>query len=397
MHATKVYLWHYAPFLRLLIPLMAGIICQFYLAFSFSFPIIAGCFSITVIIVYFFLPDKRKHQFNSVHGLVLLFVLFVLGCCLVWIKDIRHDSKWIGNFGNNNFLLVRIIEPLTEKENSYKALGELRSIIGKNNKETRGNIIIYFKKDSSSKLLQYGSQIVFNKPLQEIKNAGNPGSFDYKQYCLFQNITHQVYLNETEFEVLQQKNKNLIDAFLFSTRNAVVNILKKFIKSEKEQGLAEALLIGYKDDLDKNLVQSYSNTGVVHIIAISGLHLGLIYWLLLWLTKPIKKNKNLTRLRVLIIVLSLWIFSLLAGGGPSVLRSAVMFTCIAFGEVLNRKSSIYNTLALSAFILLCINPFWLWDVGFQLSYSAVLSIVIFFRPIYNWLYFFCRNILNRSY
>jgi competence protein ComEC len=64
----------------------------------------------------------------------------------------------------------------------------------------------------------------------------------------------------------------------------------------------------------------------------------------------------------------------------------LMFTCIAFGEVLNKKSSIYNTLALSAFILLCINPFWLWDVGFQLSYSAVLSIIVFFRPIYNWFY-----------
>ena len=150
-------------------------------------------------------------------------------------------------------------------------------------------------------------------------------------------------------------------------------------------GLAEALLIGYKDDLDKTLVQSYSNTGVVHVIAISGLHLGLIYWLLLMLFKPLQKRK-LKWLRPVFILTGLWLFSLLAGAQPSVLRSAVMFTCIVLGDSFARKSSIYNTLALSALLLLCINPYWLWDVGFQLSYAAVLSIVIFMQPIYNWFY-----------
>ncbi|HYH16752.1 MAG TPA: ComEC/Rec2 family competence protein, partial [Flavisolibacter sp.] len=154
----------------------------------------------------------------------------------------------------------------------------------------------------------------------------------------------------------------------------------------KEAGLAEALLIGYKDDLDKNLVQAYSNTGVVHVIAISGLHLGIIYWILLLLTHPLKQ-RSLQWLRFLIVITGLWSFSLLAGAQPSVLRSAVMFTCLAFSTVIDRKGSMYNTLALSAFVLLCINPYWLWDVGFQLSYLAVLSILLFFKPIYNWCYF----------
>jgi competence protein ComEC len=166
----------------------------------------------------------------------------------------------------------------------------------------------------------------------------------------------------------------------------VISTLKKYIPGDKESGLAEALLIGYKDDLDKNLVQSYSNTGVVHIIAISGLHLGIIYWLLLAVTKPLKQNKKLVWLRLLLTISALWAFTLLAGAQPSVLRSAIMFTIIAIGQLAARKGSIYNTMALSAFVLLCINPFWLWDVGFQLSYTAVLSIVVFFRPVYNWFY-----------
>lgn len=389
MPATKAHLWHYAPFLRLLTPLMGGIIVQWYFPFSISFLLIIGGLAVSVIIFYFFLTDKRKYQLNRINGLIIHLLLFIAGACLVWVKDIRHNKDWIGYFPQGkNYLVLRLLEPLVEKQNSFKALADVQVAWSdeKNNKTT-GKVIIYFKKDSVIQSLGYGCQIIFNKSLQEIKNSGNPGSFNYKQYCLLQGISHQVYLSKEELEVLPGKNKERLNAFLFDTRASVVTIIRKFIPGEKEQGLAEALLIGYKDDLDKNLVQSYSNTGVVHIIAISGLHLGLIYWLLLGLTKPIKKKKHLVWLRCLIIILSLWIFSLLAGGSPSVLRSAVMFTCIAFGEVLNKKSSIYNTLAFSAFILLIWNPFWLWDVGFQLSYSAVLSIIIFFRPIYNWVYF----------
>ncbi|HET6768812.1 MAG TPA: ComEC/Rec2 family competence protein, partial [Chitinophagaceae bacterium] len=165
----------------------------------------------------------------------------------------------------------------------------------------------------------------------------------------------------------------------------VLSILRTNIKGEKELGLAEALLIGYKDDLDKTLVQSYSNTGVVHVIAISGLHLGLIYWLLTWFFKPLQRRK-LKWLRPILILAGLWLFSFLAGAQPSVLRSAVMFTCIVLGDAFERKSSIYNSLALSALLLLCVNPFRLWDVGFQLSYAAVLSIIIFMQPIYHWFY-----------
>jgi competence protein ComEC len=130
-----------------------------------------------------------------------------------------------------------------------------------------------------------------------------------------------------------------------------LQVLRSYLDEPKELGLAEALLIGYKDDLDKTLIQSYSNTGVVHIIAISGLHLGLIYWLLVQLLNPFQKRRYMKWLRPVIIISGLWLFSLLAGAQPSILRSAVMFTCIVIGAGIGRKSSIYNSLA---FFCLCI-------------------------------------------
>ncbi len=388
MPLPTAYWWSKTPFVRLLICLLAGIILQWQLQISLNYLLAAFFIFLAAIIAYFFLSQKIKFRFSILSGVFISFLITAFGSILVWLHDIRHDGKWIGHhYKDSSYVLVTIEEPLVEKTNSYKAVATVNSVSDENGFEkTSGKIVLYFKKDTAIKTLHYGSQIVFNKPLQTIKNGGNPGSFNYKQYSLFQGITHQAYLTLNDFEILPTESKNVFDEFIFNCRSWVIATIKKYIPGEKEQGLAEALLIGYKDDLDKNLVQSYTNTGVVHIIAISGMHLALIYGLLVLLTKPIKRRKELKWFRIILIISCLWLFAILAGAQASVVRSAVMFTCIAIGEALSRKTSIYNTLALSAFLLLCYNPYWLWDVGFQLSYAAVLSIVIFYRPIYNWVY-----------
>ncbi|MFN2457042.1 MAG: ComEC/Rec2 family competence protein [Chitinophagaceae bacterium] len=388
MSPTKVYLWSKTPFLRLIFPFIAGIVLQWYLTPPILIVIVAGIIAFVASTFYQLLPVQKKYQYRVISGISFFFLLLVAGALLLWLNDIRNNKKWFGkDYIYSNLILVKIDEPLVEKPNSYKALASIGAVFTNNTLvPAKGKIIIYFRKDSTANDLVYGSKIIVSKPLQEIKNSGNPGSFNYKQYSLFQGVTHQAYLTGSDFVQLKERELNIFKGFVFQVRNSVVKILKHYIKGDKEAGLAEALLIGYKDDLDKNLVQSYSNTGVVHVIAISGLHLGIIYGLLLFLTKPLKRKK-LNWSRIVIIVTGLWLFSLLAGAQPSVIRSAVMFTAIAIAPLFSRRTSIYNTLILSAFLLLCYNPFWLWDVGFQLSYAAVLSIIIFFQPVYNWLYF----------
>jgi competence protein ComEC len=382
-------LWNKAPFVRLLVALAGGAVLQWYL----QFPLLAlllwlgGC--LLAVLLYSALTIKWRYRLSGINGISLLFLLASVGSLSVWLHDIRNNPLWFGHaYRSGSFVLATLEEPLVEKAASYKAIASVQALYqGKEERKTEGRLILYFKKDPRKPPLQYGSQILLLQTLQPIKNAGNPGSFDYKIYSLFQGITHQVYLTDNGYVALPALKKNGFKTFVYNSRSWVVETLKKYIKGAKEQGLAEALLIGYKDDLDKNLVQAYSNTGVVHIIAISGLHLGLIYWLLLLLTKPLKRFKKLLWLQLLLIVSSLWLFSILAGGGPSVMRSALMFSLIALGEVALRKTNIFNTLAFSAFVLLCINPYWLWDVGFQLSYAAVLSIVLFFQPVYNRIHF----------
>jgi competence protein ComEC len=388
MPSPTAYSWARVPFVRLLAPLVGGIVAQWYFECSYRLVAVVAIVSLLSLVAFSLLRAKDKYRCGYTSGICVNLLIASIGAGLVWFHDVRNEKDWIGIVSReNSAVVVTLQEPLVEKTNSFKALAGVEGVYRKPKYEScEGNIIIYFKKDSSVKRLNYGTEIIFNKALQEIKNTGNPGAFNYQRYSLFQSVTHQVYLSEDNYVVLPTEHKDRFRQFILDCRNWVVGTLQAFIRSEKEQGLAEALLIGYKDDLDKSLVQSYTNTGVVHIIAISGMHLALIYGLLLLITSPLGKGR-LRWLRTILILLGLWLFTLLAGAQASVVRSAVMFTCIVIGEVLSRKASIYNTLALSAFVLLVYNPFWLWDVGFQLSYAAVLSIVAFYSPVYHWVYF----------
>ena len=388
MLIPAIYFWKKAPFIRLLVSFIAGIIIEwnFQIAVSVWWSLLGGC--VAASIFFFYIPLSNRYKLGFFNGLSLLISFISIGGLLAWHNDVRNSENWAGRcYKETDYLIVTLDETPVEKTKLFKANASITHLIKNENLiPAHGKIIVYFKKDSLLPVLAYGSQLIFKNPLQQIKNSCNPGGFDYKRYSLFQGITDQVYLKPGDFVTLTITNKKWLHSFLDLTREIVLNIIRTNVKGDKEQGLAEALLIGYKDDLDKTLVQSYTNTGVVHIIAISGLHLGLIYWLLLLMLKPLQKRKYTKWLRPIIIVAGLWLFSLLAGAQPSILRSAVTFTCIVLGENLSKKTSIYNTLALSAFMLLCWNPYWLWDVGFQLSYSAVLSIIIFMQPIYNLLY-----------
>ena len=381
--------WRSVPFIRLLIPLSAGILLARYIDILPAVIFITALIASVIIFLSRFFAPATKYKTRWVTGLMFNFLMLCAGTALMYFQNIEHNPRWIGkHIHGKEWVLVTLQEPLTEKTNSFKALASVDAVLEKSRWiPVKGNILLYFKKDTGHPALQYGSQLIIQKPLQPITNSGNPGGFDYKQYCASQDIHYQVYLQPKEYRVSYLLHTNIFTNALINTRSNVLSILRKFIPGEKETGVAEALLIGYRDDLDKDLVRSYSNTGVVHIIAISGLHLGMIYGLLILLLKPFRKVKWIRWAKPVIILAVLWGFSFLAGAVPSILRSAVMFSFIVIGESLGRKTNIYNTLAASAFCLLVYNPYFFWDVGFQLSYTAVLSIVLFMKPIYRQLYF----------
>lgn len=386
MASISIPLWKKAPFLRLVLPLILGVLLQWYFSFELMEIIFAGVILLIAFISFRLLPLAMRFKLQPLQGLLINSIVIVLGSFLTYQKDIRNHQNWFGNFYHEgDHLVLTISEPLVEKTKSYKADALVENVIRNNTSESiAGKVVLYFLKDSTATSLKYGDKILINKKLQPIQNSGNPGAFNYKQYSAFKQIFHNVFLKNGEWVLLPEKNINRFNQFLFTSRQNILNTLYENMQGKDDQlSIAEALLIGYTHDLDKDLVQAYSNTGVVHIIAISGMHLGLIYVMLVWIFKRLPYVKRLKIVKTVLILSCLWMFALLTGGGASILRSAVMFTCIVIGDNLSRKTSIYNSLAASAFILLCINPFYLWDVGFQLSYLALSGIVIFQKPIYN--------------
>jgi competence protein ComEC len=369
---------------------MAGIMIEWY--WHLSVPIIilqAACFS-GAIILFNFLPIGARFKLQMVQGISINLLLISFGLFITWQKDIRNDKNWFGNYYQpGNGLLIRIDEPLAEKDKSYKANGYVEAIIQNDTIiSCKGKLLLYFSKDSATQQLHCGDEIYSTQNLQLIKNAGNPGEFNYEQYAIFQQAPYNVFLKEKDWALLDKKSINPFKQFIFSTRTHILSVIQKNVSNDKSiSGVAEALLIGYTNDLDKNVAQAYTNTGVVHIIALSGMHLGLLYLILLWICNKIPFVRRSKFAKLLIILSCILVFAFLTGASASVFRSAIVFTCIAIGNAFDKKSSVYNSLAASAFILLCYDPYFLWDVGFQLSYLSVLSIVIFQQPIYHWFYF----------
>jgi competence protein ComEC len=290
---------------------------------------------------------------------------------------------WYGHYISDSVVIkARITEPLTDKNNSYRFSAEVIEVM-KNQKSnfTKGEVSFYLSKSEGQVLPAVNDLIYFKKELVPILNSSNPGHFNYQAYLQRKHIYHQVFLKANEFMRLPAEPGLTFKDFLFRARERIINILKSHFKDARILGIAEALLIGYKNDLDKDLVKAYSITGIVHIIAISGLHLGLIYWMLAFIFNHIKGFNKLRLFKFITITASLWLFAVLTGGSASVLRSAVMFTFIILGKEFFRSASVYNSVACSAFMLLCYDPYMLWDVGFQLSYIAVIGIIWLQRPI----------------
>ena len=350
-----------------------------------------ACFSLSLFL-FRLLPISQRFKYKVLQGIVVNGMLLALGLLLAWQKDTRHSTNWYGNnYRDGDLVVIRINEPLTEKAKSFKAEACVESVIHNDSVTAcTGKLLLYFSKDSITQNLRYGDRILVHKNLQPIKNSGNPGAFDYEQYAAFHGIFHNVFLKQKDWVLLHDSHVNVFSAFLFSARESILSVLRRHLNTGKDElGIAEALLIGYTQDLDKDLVQAYSNTGVVHIIAISGMHLALIYVMLVWLFARIPLVKRSKILQVVLILACLWLFSLLTGAAASVLRSAVMFTFICIGKNFVRQSSVYNSLAASAFVLLCYDPYFLWDVGFQLSYLALAGIIAFQKPLYG--LFFIKN------
>lgn len=202
----------------------------------------------------------------------------------------------------------------------------------------------------------------------------NPHEFNYKEYLSKKGIYQQFFTSQNDFKLLKQQSFSLV-GLSPKIRNTIQQALKKHYFSSDEFSVINALLLGQRQEISNELKNSYINAGVIHILAISGLHIGILLAIFSWLLKPLEKLKNGLLLKTLLLVFLLWSFAFIAGLSASVVRAVTMFSFVAIGLSFKKKRIIEHSLIASMFLLLLVKPLFLFDVGFQLSYLAVFGIV----------------------
>lgn len=376
-------LWKKAPLVRIAVPVFAGIMLQNEWTCSFYVLVVLFFSFLVSFILVSFLSSRFHYHLQSLQGIFLCLLLFLFGMELAYQHDVRHDADWIGHHaGRKAILIFSLNEPPTFRPKSYKAEAAAEWLYEEGKfKKIKGKLIIYFSKETDASFLKYGVRMAASVALNTIRSSGNPGDFDYAAYARKRNIFHSVYLRPDNLILLSGNSGNRLFHIVHDARARIVSVFKKYLSGDPAAaGLAEALVIGYKEDLDKDLIRDYTNTGVVHVIAISGMHLALVFFMLEWIWKitGIGRKKILSGL---LSILLLWFFSFLTGGSPSVLRSAIMFSLVITGRIINRDGSVFNSLTASALLLVFYDPFLLWDAGFILSHLAVLGLISLQKPL----------------
>ncbi len=359
------------PFLRLTAALIAGIILGDLFDFSL-FNLAVSIFWVTVFLVWlnFYYSFKRLVLFGvGVH-------LLVAGIG-IWTVE-NYNRKPV--FYSHGKFSATVLEILQEKPNSFQSVLRIKAVfINDSVFKTDEKIMVYFAKSEESQILQPGQNIIFNQSPQFIKNRNNPFEFDYAAYLSRKKIYRQVYLPQDRWMQFGLKPSFSFTTLAERTRIQLLDIYRHQNMGEKEFNVLSALTLGYKRGLDPDTKKVFASAGAMHVLAVSGLHVGIVFIVLSFLFGFLKKNKSGRILYVILIVSALWCFAFVTGLSPSVRRAASMFTFVVLGQSLKRPPNIYNSLAVSAFLLLLVNPNNLFEAGFQLSYSAVFGIV-FLQP-----------------
>jgi competence protein ComEC len=367
-----------------MIPFVLGI----FIAIQFTIPSFHLIF-FTVLFAVALSLKLKKNQSVLTKRVFLICVdvfFFLLAINLVYSSTAANNSNYYGKYlksDSANFFIATISDLPIEKENYIKCrldINEIKTDSGY--KKAKGVLIAYLKKADTSNTLKVGNTIVFKTKLLSVDEPKNPDEFNYKRYLSNKQIFHTAFINKEGYSVLPipvQLNSLWYNGLLI--KQYVLRKLKTSKLSDNAYGICAALLTGYDDEINKQVVESFSHSGTLHVLSVSGLHTGLIYLVLSFLFDAIDRKRKYKLLKFLIITMLLWFFALITGFSAPVLRAVIMFNLLGFGKIFFRTDhrNQINILLVSAFILLSYDPFFITDVGFLLSYFAVFGL-LYFQP-----------------
>ena len=322
--------------------------------------------------------SKLKNEFfkNCRVGFLFTAIFFTGGAI---ISLVRTESKSIKK---GTSVLVSVDEIASKDKEWRKAICTVNSILTKdsvvNHKES---VLLFF---NSTQVLE-GDVLLVQTDLETIENKKNPGEFDVKSFWNNKDIYQIGFVGEDDYKLVKTITDPWWGKWNSIIRQFLTDKLRLILKGES-LGVGVALLLGDKQLLSQEVRSSFSNAGAMHVLAVSGLHVGIVLFILMNILGRFSRFIS-TKYAVVISILVIWIYAGITGFSPSVLRASFMFSVLAIAQLTGRNKSSMNVLFFSAFVLLMFNPLWIYDIGFQLSYLAMIGIFMLYEPIFKLFYF----------
>jgi competence protein ComEC len=391
---------HEIPFVKMLLPFGTGILVSYpFVSIPLLWTSLFTTFLLFVILitVNMFYLNLKAYRYKGAIGLAFYIFWFVLGSLSCSFHQQFIKASHFANKGYA-YLKLRVVEEPQYKNNTIR----FKSLVingykeqGTNNhseKEPKaanvsGSLTIAVKTDSVRPLvLNYGDELIVKVQPKEIAPPFNDSEFDYKSWLAMQNVYHQAFLQQRDLIKTGANTGNPFISFALKLRARQINFYKKILKNEDDQAFASTLILGYKADLSQETMNIYAKTGTIHVLSVSGMHVGIVFVVLNWLLRFLDRKRWTMLVKMVFILSFIWFYTLLTGLSPSVLRSAIMISVFIVSRSFVKKTNNYNIIAFAAFSLLSWNPFLIWDAGFQLSFLAVLGLIWLQPKIESWLH-----------
>jgi competence protein ComEC len=393
-----MFRWTPYPMVRLAIFLGTGICCHLVFGLTdLSFKALLYIIIFSTLLYYYAIIKNQKLLSGLLGGVIFI-------CCGVVLTDEKKDTKsdlhLIHFEHKTQAFQAIIIEPAEKTKAGFRI--KIRIVKVRDSAKWYNyfsDCMLYVRQFSPD--LRQGNKILVKGTPIKIKSNSDRVHGNSTKRIVEQNIFFKVFSKNHEIQKIPESPgivKNPISDF----RQYIVAVIEKYVSGIDQQAITQALLIGKSDLLPAELRNAYAASGTMHVLAVSGLHVGIIYWIILFFLKPLSKFANGRWIIALLSILILWLYAVLTGLSASVLRAVVMFSFVAISNPFGLRSQIINTLAGSLFILLVHNPMLLLNVGFQLSYLAVAGIIWIhpilksnFKPEYP-MVDYCWNIVSVS-
>lgn len=378
-------------FVRLLIPLITGICCFYSFESSNHLYVVASITSLFFLIllgINLCYKTLQAYRFKPVTGILFFLFFLSFGATLALIQKDPIKPHYFVKHKTNALKIWIADEPQLSNGTLRFTANVTRAFKNQQSYPVCGKLLLAVKLDSPSKRSYgYGDEFIIKANITSINPSYNPGEFDFKNWLASKNTYLQTFIVENKIIKTGSNQGKSIIKYALELRKKQIEVYRKLIKDEEAFAVASTLILGYRADLSNETLSSYSKTGTIHALSVSGMHVGIIYVVLNWLMRFMDQNRKLKTLKIVLIFGLIWFYSLLTGFSPSVLRSALMLSIYILAKSFNKHTNGFNILAFTAFCLLIYNPFLIWDVGFQLSFLAVLGLIYLHPKIHKWFFF----------